>query len=203
MLRRVSRRDEVLGEAALHCDLHERITLIPPSAKIRGLYFRSIEAVLARAGGGRLETYQGMFPERFAAISWYPTADMLKRLVAGAAVLTSPERVHEGMFEIGRRNAIAVSESLIGRAMLRLLSRDPQKLLQQGAAGRRQSTAFGAWSLAFPAERTAVMTMVEEYLYIESYLLGAAHGTFEAIDMPVQIEVVLENRFNGRHILKW
>ena len=137
------------------------------------------------------------------AIQWYPTADFLKRLVTSAALLTSPARVHEGMFEIGRRNAVAFSESLIGRTMLRLLSRDPQKLLQQGAAARRQSSAYGSWSLAFPEERTAVMTMVEEYTYIESYLLGAAQGTFDAIDRPVRTEVVLDDRFNGRHILKW
>jgi uncharacterized protein (TIGR02265 family) len=203
MLRAVSRRDELLGEASRYCDISERLTLVPPSAKMRGLYFRSIEAVLTRAGGGRIELYHAMFPERFSAVPWYPTADFLKRLVAGAAVLTSPERVHEGMFEIGRRNAIAVSESLIGRAMLRLLSRDPQKLLLQGQAGRRQSTGYGTWSIVFPEERTAVMSMVEEYLYIESYLLGAAQGTFDAINMPVRTEVVLADRFTGKHILKW
>ena len=57
--------------------------------------------------------------------------------------------------------------------------------------------------LSFPEERTAVMTMVEEYFYIESYMLGAAQGTFDAIGVPVQTEVILEDRFNGRHVLKW
>jgi uncharacterized protein (TIGR02265 family) len=199
----VSRREEILAEVARHCDLPRRLPVVPPSAKVRGLYFRSIEAVLARAGGGRVETYQGMFPERFAAIPWHPAADFLKRLAIGAALLTSPERVHEGMFEIGRRNAVAFSESLLGRTMLRLLSRDPHKLLQQGVAARRQSNTYGGWTLTFPAERTAVMSMVEEYMYIESYLLGAAQGTFDAIGMPVRTEVVLEDRFTGKHILSW
>jgi uncharacterized protein (TIGR02265 family) len=200
---RVSRREELFAEVARHCDVHERLTFMPPSAKSRGLYFRSIESVLTRAGGGRVEAYHAMFPERFTAIPWYPTADFLKRLVVGAALLTSPERVHEGMFEIGRRNAVAFAESLIGRTMLRLLSRDPQKLMQQSVAGRRQSSGYGQWSLALPEPRTAVMTMVEEYVYIESYLLGAAQGTFDAIAVPVRTEVVLENRFVGKHILKW
>ena len=76
--------------------------------------------------------------------------------------------------------------------MLRLLSRDPHKLLQQGVAGRRQSYSYGSWELTFPGERSAIMNMVEEYLYIESYLLGAAQGTFDAISLPVRAEVVLE-----------
>jgi uncharacterized protein (TIGR02265 family) len=201
MLRRVNERERLVDDVCRHCDLRERLTLVPPSAKVRGLYFRSIEAVLARAG--RAERYRELFPERFAAILWHPASEFLVRLAAGAALLTSAERVHEGMFEIGRRNAVAFAESLLGRTMLRLLSRDPHKLLQQAVAGRRQSYSYGSWELTFPEEREAVMTMVEEYLYIESYMLGAARGTFDAIGVAVRTEVVLEDRFRGRHIMAW
>jgi uncharacterized protein (TIGR02265 family) len=201
MLRRVNERERLVDDVCRHCDLRERLTLVPPSAKVRGLYFRSIETVLARAG--RAERYRELFPERFAAILWHPASEFLVRLAAGAALLTSAERVHEGMFEIGRRNAVAFAESLLGRTMLRLLSRDPHKLLQQAVAGRRQSYSYGSWELTFPEERKAMMTMVEEYLYIESYMLGAARGTFDAIGVPVQTEVVLEDRFRGRHIMTW
>jgi len=48
-----------------------------------------------------------------------------------------------------------------------------------------------------------VMTMDEEYLYIESFLLGAAQGTFDAVGVPVRAEAKLEDRFRGRHILVW
>jgi uncharacterized protein (TIGR02265 family) len=201
MLEAVHERDRILEEVYRHCDLRERLTLVPPSAQVRGLYFRSIETVLERAA--LLGVYRELFPERFAAVRWHPASEFLVRLAAGAALLAGPERVHESMFEIGRRNAVAFADSLIGRTMLRLLSRDPQKLLQQAVAGRRQSYSYGTWSLAFPEPRTAVMTMSEEYLYMESYMLGAAQGTFDAISVPVRTEVVLRDRFNGQHILKW
>ncbi len=197
----MNERDELLAEVSLHCDLEDRLAILPPSVLCRGLYLQSIDAALLRAG--LAERYRALFPERFTAISWYPASQFLMRLAAGAAILLSPERVHEGMFEIGRRNAVAFSESLLGRALLRLLSGDPHKLLQQAVAGRRQSYSAGRWELAFPDERTAVMSMFEEYMYIESYLLGAAKGTFDAIALPVQTQVVLENRFCGKHILKW
>lgn len=198
---RVSDRERAIEEVCRYCDLEERIALVPPSAKGRGLYFRSIETVLARAGC--IERYRSLFPAPFAAVRWHPLPEFLVQLAVGASILTSPERVHEGMFEIGRQNAIAFSESLLGRTLLRFLSRDPRRLLQQAVAGRRQSTAYGSWALTFPDERTAVVTMVEEYVYIESYLLGAAQGTFDAISRPVRIEVALENRFSGKHILAW
>jgi hypothetical protein len=84
-----------------------------------------------------------------------------------------------------------------------VLARDPVKLLKQALAGRRQSAKPARWELDFPDERTAVMNLIEEYAYIESYELGAAHGTFEAIDLPVQIECKLQERFVGQHILRW
>lgn len=201
MLRHVPERERLLEEVYRHCDLRERLAVLPPSAKSRGLYFKSIETALERANLGR--RYHELFPEHFAASMWHPTAELLVRLAAGAALLTSAERVHEGMFEIGRRNAVAFGESLLGRVMLRLLSRDPHKLLKQGVAARRQSGTFGSWEVAFPTERSAIITMQQEYVYIESYMLGAAQGTFDAISLPVKTEVVLQDRFNGQHILHW
>lgn len=194
-------REAAIAEVSRHCDVVERLTLIPPSAKVRGLYFRTIETALARAG--RIERYSALFPERFAAVLWHPVGELLVRLVVGGALLTAPARVHEGMYEIGRLNAVGFAESLIGRTLLRLLSHDPKRLLQQAVAGRRQSQNYGRWTLAFPEERTAVMTIVEEYLYIDSYLLGAAQGTFDAVGVKVRAEAKLEDRFSGRHILVW
>jgi len=197
----MSERQALLDEASRHCDIAERLPLIPPSARSRGIYFRSIETVLTRSG--HIDRYRALFPERFAAILWHPTAEFMVRLVAGGAILAGPEKVHQGMFEIGRQNAIAFSESLIGRTLLRLLSRDPRKLLQQGDAARRQSLTYGTWDWEFPTDRSAVVTMKEEYAYIESYLLGAAHGTFDAIGLPVRTEVRMVSRFEGQHLLEW
>ena len=45
--------------------------------------------------------------------------------------------------------------------------------------------------------------MTEEYAYIESYLLGAAQGTFDAIGVPLRAEAILQDRFNGKHVLRW
>lgn len=184
-----------------HSDLHERLRAVPPSAKVRGLYFRSTITVLTAAG--KLPEYRELFPEDYSAMRWYPTSEYLMRLAVGAALLASPETIHEGMREIGRRNAVAFAESLLGRTMLRLLSHDPQKLLRQACAGRRQSFLYGCWEVDFVAERTAVMRMYEEYNWIESSLVGAAEGTFESIGLAVSVECELVSPFEGRHILRW
>lgn len=194
-------RGSLLKEVFRHCDLEDRLTLVPPSAQIRGLFFRNVESVLASAGLS--ERYHALFPERHNAIRWYPLADYLPRLALGGALLTSPAEVHAGMSLIGRRNAVAFAESLLGRTMLRLLSRDPKKLLRQGVAAHRQTSSPGVWSVEFVDDRCAIMRMRDEYVYLESHFVGAALGTFEAIGLSVTVEVQLDDRFNGRHILRW
>ena len=195
-------RAAMIDEVSRHCDLRERLTLIPPSAKIRGVYCRSIDSALAEAG--KLARYREIFPRDLATLTWHPMGEFLIRLTAAGALLTGPARVHEGMLEIGRRNALEFARSLLGRMILRLLSRDPRKLLLQGAAARRQTCSYGSWQIDFPDDRTAVVTMIEEYLYMESFVMGAALGTFDAVGMSVDAKTLFDaDRFHGRHVLRW
>jgi uncharacterized protein (TIGR02265 family) len=191
----------LLEQADAHCGLRQRLELVPAHARSRGVFFRGIELVLGEAG--LLQRYRELFPARPSTVLWYPTTQFLEQLVAGAALLTDPTRVREGMFEIGRANARVFTDSLLGRLLVRSLSREPRALLRQGLIGHRQSSNLSSWKLDFPGERTATMDMSDEPLYIDSYLLGAAHGTFEAVDVPVRVEVQMEGPFHGRHILHW
>jgi uncharacterized protein (TIGR02265 family) len=194
-------RADVIRDLCRCCDLYERLPLLPPSVKSRGVYLVGIDRVLAKSSS--FDEFKALFPQRPSAIPWYPTSEFLVRCAVAGALLAGAERVHEGMFEIGRGNAVTFAESLLGRALIRLLDRNPKRLLKQGIAGRRQGNTHGHWELEFPSEREAVVTMTEEYCYIESYMLGAAQGTFDAIGVPVRAEVVLQDRFNGKHILRW
>src|SRR5688572_33219355 len=97
-------QDEVLIEVGRFCDIEERLSLIPPSAKVRGVYCRSIDSALAEAG--KLKRYRELFPRELGTLQWHPCGEFLKRLVVASALLVGPERVHEGMLEIARRNAL-------------------------------------------------------------------------------------------------
>lgn len=190
---------EVVGP---YCDLESRVEAVPPSAALRGVYLRGVERALEREG--KLAAYHEVFgQERTAPLRYYALSDYLIRAAMAGAILRGPERVHEGLFEVGRYNATSVTESLIGRSVIRLLSRDPRRLCQQGVAGRRLTCAYGHWELEFPSERSAVMHFVEEYCWIESLLLGAAQGTFDMIDPPVRIEVQIDGPFEGSHRVFW
>jgi uncharacterized protein (TIGR02265 family) len=193
--------DDAMVEVARHCDIRERLSVVPPSATVRGVYFRSIESALKEAGA--IKRYQELFPLQLGTFQWHPCGELLRRLVVAGALLRGPLHVHDGMFEIGRHNALEFARSLLGRMLLRLLSRDPKKLLLQGIAARRQTCGYGNWQVTFPEERLAIVTMVEEYLYLDTYSMGSAIGTFEAIGLALDARCELDTKFNGRHILRW
>ena len=198
---RVDDRERLLDEISQHCDLRERLAMIPPSAKWRGVYFNTVSGVLERAG--KLAEYQRLMPETYSALRLYPTGELLEHVAVGGALLRSPAEVHAGMLEIGRDNAVYFAKSLLGRTMLRLLTNDPYRLLQQAISGRRQSANHGRWRLERTGERSAVMHFEQEYAWIESYALGAGIGTFESVGTPANFEVELDGPYDGRHIITW
>ena len=187
---------------APHCDIEERLALVPPSACVRGVYFRAIEKQVASTGV--LAAYREHFPtDRFGSLSFHPISEYLPRMALAGALIASPERLHEGMLLIAKGNARAFMESVLGRLLLRVLSGDPIRLVEQAIAGRRQSTNYGHWEMIRHAERSVEVIYRQEYVWIESAIAGAGLGTFEACGLQVKMENKLVDRFNGSSFYTW
>lgn len=187
---------------APHCDIVERLIDVPPSARIRGWYFKSMLAVLQRHD--RLLAYEDYFPdETWSALGMHPLADYLVRLAVAGALITTPARLHEGIFEISRQNATAFVSSLLGRVLVRILARDPVRLTQQGLAARRQSTTYGTWEIRRPGPREVQMIYRGEYMWIESAIAGAAAGTFESCGVKADVRTQLDDKYNGATTIRW
>lgn len=194
-------REDRIRELVAHTDLAQRRALVPGSAKLRGLYFKNNLTVLREAG---LESdFRDLYPENHSAVRWYPVVDFLERLAVAGALLAGPADVHEGMRRIGENNAMAFAESLVGRAMLRLLARDPVKLLKQSMAGRRQSCTYGRWELESLEPGFAILRMYEEYLWLESNIVGAAVGTFKSVGVDAIVDIQLHSAFEGIVTMRW
>lgn len=194
--------DRAIALVAPYCDIVERLDLVPPSAQVRGIYFRSVVSQVERRG--KLEAYREYFPDdRHSTLGFYPIADFLVRMACAGALVASPKRTHEGMFAICEGNSQAFIESMLGRMMLRMLSRDPIRLTEQGLAARRQSVTYGHWKIRRPAERVLEMVYENEYWWIESALAGAAKGTFDGCGIRATLETTLVDRFNGSTFVRW
>jgi uncharacterized protein (TIGR02265 family) len=188
--------DRALDIVGAHCDLEARLRDVPPSARIRGVWMRSMEAALERHG--KLAAFRSTFPgERASALRWYQVSEFLPRLAVAGALVASPAEVHEGMYEIGRGNAQGFADSLIGRTLIRILSPDPARVIQQGAAARRQSASYGRWSVEAPSPQMVRMVMRSEYIWIESYFRGSAVGTYDAIQCDARVTATLRSPYDG------
>ncbi|HVJ15684.1 MAG TPA: TIGR02265 family protein [Polyangiaceae bacterium] len=194
--------DRAIELVAPHCDIVERLAVVPPSARVRGLYLKSLETLLQPSGNVAL--YRRYFAgERWSALRMYPLRDYMIRLAVAGAALRSPEHVHEGMHDVWRTNATTFANSLLGRTMLRLLSHDPVRLTEQGLAARRQTYQYGHWSIVRHGPRSIEMVYREEYIWIESAIAGGAVGAFEACGIEVNLQTKLLNRFDGSTVISW
>ena len=196
---RVERAVELV---APFCDIADRLAAIPPSARVRGLYMKSLAEVVRRAD--RETLYDRFFGgESWSAVRMYPLRDYMVRLAVAGAALRGPEHVHAGMHDVWRTNATTFAASLLGRVMLRLLSNDPVRLTEQGLAARRQTFQYGHWSIVRHDPRSIEMVYREEYIWIESAISGGAVGAFEACGIEAKLETKLSNRFDGSTLVSW
>lgn len=186
--------EKAIDLVAPHCDIVERLAAVPAGTLIRGIWFRSIEDELGRRGLAR--PYAGAFAERDEAIfKLYPVTDYLVRLAFAGALVASPQHVHDGMFEISRGNAVFFSKSLLGRGMAHLIGRKPERMARQSVASKQHTTNYGRWSVGDHGPDHVEIVLEDEYIWIESAMLGAASGTFEA--SGGRCEARLRDRFNG------
>lgn len=194
--------DRAVDLVAPYCDIVTRLEVIPPSARVRGLYLKALESVLQRAG--RAGLYLDLFrSERWSPVRMYPLRDYMIRLAVAGAALHSPERVHDGMRDVWRTNATTFASSLLGRTMLRLLSHDPVRLTEQGLAARRQTYQYGHWEIVHHGPRSIEMVYREEYIWIESAIAGGAIGAFESCGIDAKLETRLISRFDGSTLITW
>lgn len=195
-------RQRIVELLAPHCDIVTRLSAVPPAARVRGVYFRSALDEITRRG--RRAAFEAVIHEtERSAFMLYPASDYLVWLAWAGSLITSPVSVHAGMRELSRGNAVYFGQSLLGRSLLRLLSRDPVQLLHQAIKSKRAVSNYGRWYIADESPRHVVVRHEEEYVWIESALLGGALGALESCGIAPSVEVKLKDRFNGDLVFRW
>lgn len=198
----MSYRERVLDIVGPHCDLAERLTAAPTWAEVRGVYFKSTLDELERRG--LRGAFEKVVPEvRRATFTLYPLTDYLVWIAFAGALVTSPAALHEGMHDLLRGNSRYFGQSLLGRGLLRLISHDPVRQLHQAIQSKRAVTNYGRWSITLEEPRHVEVRHEDEYVWIGSALAGAAVGGFEACGVLPQVEVKLDDPYNGSLVFRW
>jgi uncharacterized protein (TIGR02265 family) len=198
-------RDSVAELVRDVCDLEERLPLVPASAQVRGLYFQSTHQEVVRAA--RYPEFSELLKLRAGyqakALQWYPVSEYLRWLAAAAYLIRGKANFQQGLFDLGYADATAFVNTILGRAVLRVLSHDPARVALQGVSARKHSVTYGKWTCQRHGEREMSMVYEREYLWIESAIAGAAKGTFDACDVKIEITTSVSGKFAGETRVKW
>lgn len=193
---KTSARERALELVGEHCDLAERLALVPPSARIRGLWFGVVEAEMRERG--LTPEFRRIFgADHFGTFGFHWAGEYLMRAAVAGALVAGPTELHAGMHEIARRNATRFADTLLGRTLIRLLASDPLRLAQQGIAARRQTMSYGQWTVGSSGPGTIDIRLRSEYIWIESHVVGSWAGTLETIGVDADMRVEMTGPFDG------
>lgn len=154
-------------------DLEERITAATPLDTVRGLFFNAIfSTVREHRGDGSARATDPLGRGSRAAFLSYPVVDFLRIAWNAADVL---EGVYgdtgQAFYEMGRRSAQNVFESLWGRTLLSLAGGAEHGLAAQIGAGYRGAVSYGERSLEWTGPRSCVITFTRDFL-VPNYHCG-------------------------------
>lgn len=195
-------KQRIVELLAPHCDITTRLKQVPATARMRGLYFRATLDELGRRGlRSAFETV--IHETERSAFMLYPLTDYILWVAYAGSLITSPARVHTGMYELARSHSLYFGQSLLGRSLLRLISRDPIRQMHQAVQSKRAVSNYGRWFIADEGPRHIVFRLEDEYVWIESSLLGGAVGGLESCGVNPTVEVQLRDPFNGDLSFKW
>lgn len=195
-------RQRIAELLAPHCDIAPRLAAVPPTACVRGLYFRAaLDEITRRGQRAAFETI--IHDTERSAFMLYPLTDYLVWIAWAGSLIATPTDVHVGMRELFRGNAVYFGQSLLGRSLLRLISRDPIRQMHQAIQSKRAITNYGRWSIIDEGPRHVTVRHDDEYVWIESALLGGALGGFESCGLSPTVEVSLRDPYHGDIAFRW
>jgi len=195
-------RQRIVELLAPHCDIVTRLRAVPAAARVRGLYFRALTDEMSRRGL-RAAFEEVIHDSDRSAFTLYPLSDYLVWLAFAGSLAGSPADVHQGMRDLHRGHSLYFGQSLLGRSLLRLISRDPIRQLHQAVQSKRAVTNYGRWSVVDEGPGRATVRLQDEYVWIESALLGGALGGLEACGIRPTAEVKLTDPYNGDLVFRW
>jgi uncharacterized protein (TIGR02265 family) len=188
-----------LSRAATQLDLASRLSAIPPTARVRGIFLNLLRDDVARR---RLlsipELARLLAPRR--SYAFYPARDFVEAYaVAGAIVHSDPL---QGVRQLFTGATTYFSASWYGRAFTRFLQPDPRSALGWIERSRDYVANYGRWRLESRGPEHAVLHLFDEYFWLEGHR-GGCEGLLTACGVEGELLAEQDGLFNGRLDIRW
>lgn len=190
--------------AAAHCDVVDRLEKVRDDQRVRGVWFAMLRDELRRRGPevyGEFEREVGL--HEAVTFKMYPVSDYIRRLVVAGALVASPDRVHEGMYDLHRSSVNYFARSVLGRAVVSLVKPTPLAFLEQVQRSRSLIASFGAQRVTAVSPRCIRVHHVDDPVYVESAQLGGLQSVFDVCGVEARIRVEMRTPFDGVLTAEW
>jgi len=178
-------------------DVAAYIEVMPPNARIKGMYATAIVEG-ARARGIVLPTGR----ERYLAFQDVPMREYTALLVEAARAFFPTETLRLGLRRLGRASHGIFAQSVVGRVVLST-AHDLPGALAASAKAYAISVPPSHAELREMADRKAVLALANVYNFLDSHHIGVMEGIAHSCGVHVEARVKLASPFDGEIELTW
>jgi uncharacterized protein (TIGR02265 family) len=188
-----------MKECFENTDLAERLARVPDDAACRGVFLNMLDERAGQFGSATQRAYREFFTlYRFSSLRLYPIKDYITRVVKLAQIEFGAPNIYRGIAEIQAGAFLAWRRTLLGRTWFAVLGSDFESVLRLVARTMSKVVNYGNVSLhAAGSGQQLTMQFVDQYVYIEHAMKGAIQGVARACGVVVELDVRLEDMFNG------
>ena len=178
-------------------DVAAYVDVMPPSARIKGMYAAAIVDG-ARARGLLLPSAR----ERYLAFRDVPLREFTTLLVEGAQAFFPDMSLRSGLRKLGRSTHGIFSQSVVGRVVFSTAS-DLPGALTACAKAYAISIPPSRAELREVGDRRAILALANVYNFLDSHHVGVLEGVAHACGVHVEARVKLASLFEGEIELTW
>jgi uncharacterized protein (TIGR02265 family) len=192
-----------LGEGFQRLEVERRVADTPPTAHVRGLFFRLAEQAVSERSAELLATWRAASGARSRwPFKLYSTREFIREQ-AVAAVLLDPA---DPGAELRKMWSSTPKFSSVIRAegFIRYLTgRSPERALAWLGQNRKMMCDYGAWRVELEGNKQAVFHYEDEYTWIGHAHLGGVEGTLRRCGVTPVVTVDLDSAYCGRLLIRW
>ncbi|HEY3819701.1 MAG TPA: DUF2378 family protein [Polyangiaceae bacterium] len=178
-------------------DVAAYIDVMPPNARIKGMYAAAIVDG-ARARGIALPTAR----ERYLAFQDVPMREFTTLLVEAAGAFFPQATLRSGLRRLGRSTHGVFAQSVVGRVVLSTAN-DPSGAFAACAKAYAISLPPSHAELREDTDRRAVFALANVYNFLDSHHIGVLEGVAHSCGLRVTSRVKLASPFDGEIELTW
>jgi uncharacterized protein (TIGR02265 family) len=190
-----------LARSAAQLDLEQRLRDLPPTAMVRGIFFRLLKDAAAERGLAGVDALERLLDGKLAW-RFYPARDLM---IAYATVASTVDPdPHEGLRTIFRGMAPSYARTWYGRWFQKLLiGPDPTRAISYVERAKERVSNYSTWKLEMLRPRHVVLHMFDEYFWIESAQRGGAEAVLDACGVEGEVRAELDSPYRGALDIRW